>query len=55
LVRDHIGFDAVTGRIVAATLTAKEVDDAAQLGPVLDQIDGEVSSVTADGAYHQSC
>src|SRR4051812_9843943 len=49
----HLGVDAETGEIVAATLTAKEVDDAAQLGPVLDQIDGEVSSVTADGAYDQ--
>src|SRR3982751_3375913 len=49
----HLGVDAETGEIVAATLTAKEVDDAAQLGPVLDQIDGDVSSMTADGAYDQ--
>src|SRR5690242_21441250 len=49
----HLGVDAETGEIVAATLTAKEVDDAAQLGPLLDQIDGDVSSVTADGAYDQ--
>jgi len=49
----HLGVDAETGAIVAATLTAKEVDDAAQLGPLLEQIDGEVSSVTADGAYDQ--
>src|SRR5690349_22301525 len=41
----HLGVDAETGAIVASTLTAKEVDDAAQLGPVLDQIEGEVSSV----------
>src|SRR5690242_1598731 len=49
----HLGVDAETGEIVASTLTAKEVDDAAQLGPLLDQIDGDVSSVTADGAYDQ--
>src|SRR3954449_3173541 len=49
----HLGVDAETGEIVASTLTAKEGDDAAQLGPVLDQIDGEVSAVTADGAYDQ--
>src|SRR3954471_20015740 len=49
----HLGVDAETGEIVAATLTAKEVDDAAQLGPLLEQIEGDVSSVTADGAYDQ--
>jgi hypothetical protein len=49
----HLGIDAETGAIVASTLTTKDMDDAAQLGPLLDQIDGEVSSVTADGAYDQ--
>jgi methyl coenzyme M reductase subunit D len=32
----HIGFDAVTGRIVASILT--DVDDASQVGALLDQI-----------------
>ena len=32
----HIGFDAVSGRIVASTLT--DVDDASQVGALLDQI-----------------
>src|SRR3954464_8761258 len=49
----HLGVDAETGQIVASTLTTKEVDDAAQLGPLLEQIEGDVSSVTADGAYDQ--
>ncbi len=49
----HLGVDAETGTIVASTLTAKDVDDAAQLGPMLDQVDGPVASVTADGAYDQ--
>ncbi len=30
----HIGVDAETGQIVAAALTAKDVDDAAQVGPL---------------------
>ena len=47
----HLGVDAGTGQIVAATLTAKEVDDAAQIGPLLDQVTGSLASVTADGAY----
>src|ERR1700712_263923 len=47
----HIGVDAGTGQIVAAALTSKEVDDAVQVGPLLDQVTGLVSSVTADGAH----
>src|SRR5512143_2058139 len=50
----HLGIDAETGTIVASTLTCKDVDDAAQLGPVLDQVDGPVASVMADGAYDQN-
>jgi len=49
----HLGVDAVTGQIVAAALTNKEVDDAAQLGPLLDQVTGSIASVTANGAYDQ--
>ena len=49
----HLGVDAASGRIVAAALTAKEVDDAAEIGPLFDQITGSLASVTADGAYDQ--
>ena len=49
----HIGLDADTGQIVAASLTAKEVDDGAEVGPLLDQAAGPVASFTADGAYNQ--
>jgi hypothetical protein len=49
----HIGLDADTGQIVAATLTTKEVDDGAEVGPLLDQVSSSVSSFTADGAYDQ--
>ena len=36
----HIGMDANTGRIVAAVLTDRDADDGAQVGPLLDQVDG---------------
>ena len=45
----HIGLNAGIGQIVAAALTTKEVDDAAEVGPLLDQVRGPVSSFTADG------
>ena len=49
----HLGVDAETGRIVAATLTDRDEDDAAQVGPLLDQVEDPVASFTADGAYDQ--
>src|SRR5215204_2917399 len=49
----HIGRDADTGQIVAATLTPHDVDDGAQVGPLLDQVDGPIASFTGDGAYDQ--
>jgi len=49
----HLGVDADTGEIVAATLTDRDEDDAAQVGPLLDQIEDPVASFTADGAYDQ--
>ena len=48
----HVGVDADTGQIVAATLTSSNVDDASQLGTLLDQA-GPLASTTADGAYDQ--
>ena len=49
----HIGVDATTGTIVAATLTTKDVDDASEVGPLLEQLEGPLASFTADGAYDQ--
>jgi len=49
----HLGVDAETGRIVASTLTPKDMDDASQAGPLLDQVAGPVASFTGDGAYDQ--
>jgi DDE family transposase len=47
----HLATDADTGRIIASMLTDKEADDGSQVGPLLDQIEGAVASVTGDGAY----
>jgi len=49
----HLGVDAGTGQIVASTLTTKDVDDASQVAPLLDQVAGPVASFTGDGAYDQ--
>src|SRR4051812_31906255 len=49
----HLGVDADTGQIVAATLTTPDVDDGSQAGPLLDQVAGPVISFTGDGAYDQ--
>jgi hypothetical protein len=50
----HIGMDATTGRIAAATLTDRAVDDAAQVGPLLDPVADPVASLTGDGACDRS-
>ena len=47
----HIGLYAGAGQIVAASLTANDVDDGAEVGPLLDQVAGAVASFTGDGAY----
>jgi hypothetical protein len=49
----HIGLDAETGQIVAASLTAKEVDDGAAVGPLLKQIAGTVATFIGDGGHDQ--
>src|SRR3954462_9688227 len=49
----HLGRDADTGQIVAATLTTHDVDDGSQVGPLLDQVAGPIASFTGDGAYDQ--
>ena len=48
----HIGFDAVTGRIVASILT--DVDDASQVEPLLDQIAEPVELFLGDGGYDRT-
>src|ERR671912_699385 len=45
----HLGVDANTGQIVAAELTTNDADDGAPVGPLLDQADGPIASLTGDG------
>ena len=47
----HLAADAATGMIVAQTLPDQDADDPSQVAPLLDQIDGGIARVTADGAY----
>jgi Transposase DDE domain len=49
----HIGVDGDSGEIVAVELTRKDIDDAAMVGGLLDQIADPIASFTADGAYDQ--
>src|SRR5689334_12148858 len=50
----HLGVDADTGRIEAVELTASEADDGSRVGPLLDQLEGAVASLTGDGAYDRA-
>ena len=47
----HLAVDAENGVIVAQALTDQDADDPSQVAPLLDQIDGAIARVTADGAY----
>ncbi len=47
----HLAVDAVSGMIVAQTLTDQDVDDPSQVAPLLDQIDDPIGRVMADGVY----
>ena len=44
----HIGIDASTGEIVAATLTTKDVDDASEVGPLLEQLEEAMGRAAGD-------
>ena len=47
----HLAVDADTGEILASELTNRRTADCALVPALLDQIDGRLVSVTADGAY----
>jgi hypothetical protein len=47
----HLGVDADTHEIVAVELTPDDVGDISVMPGLLDQIDVDVASMTADGAY----
>lgn len=46
-----LDMDAATHEIVAVGLTPNNVCDISEIPSLLDQIDADVASVTADGAY----
>jgi transposase len=41
------------GTLNSLKTTSKEVDDGVQVGPLLDQVTGSLTSLAADGAYDQ--
>ena len=47
----HLAVDTGTGEIVASALTDSGGDDAGEVPALLGQVEGEIASVTADGAY----
>ncbi len=47
----HLGVKAATGEIAAHVLTDGHADDAAQVPDLLRQPEGDIASLTADGAY----
>ena len=46
----HLGVDADTHEIVAVELTLDDVGDVSAVPELLDQIEADVASLTADGA-----
>jgi hypothetical protein len=47
----HLAVDARTGEIVASELTDRRTHDCTRVGPLLEQIDNPLASLSADGAY----
>ncbi len=47
----HLAVDASTGEIVASELTDRRTHDCTRVGPLLEQIDNPLASLSADGAY----
>ena len=47
----HLAVEAGTGMIVSSTLTENDAGDPSQVAPLLERVDAEIASFTADGAY----
>jgi IS5 family transposase len=47
----HLAVDGSTGQIQSCVMTTNSVDDAAMMGSLLDEVEGEIKKVAADGAY----
>ncbi|AHD03656.1 transposase [Leisingera methylohalidivorans] len=50
----HIGFNPLSGGIVAASLTIERVGDRSAVAGLLRQLDGPVAKIIADRAYDGS-
>jgi Transposase DDE domain len=47
----HLAVNPDSGEILASELTSNQVGDSTMVGPLLDQIPGDMASILADGAY----
>src|SRR3954449_7381054 len=47
----HLAVNPDTNEILASELTSNQIGDSAMVGPLLEQIQSPMNSVTADGAY----
>lgn len=47
----HLAVDESTGVIESCAMTTNSVDDAAMVSTLLDQVEGKVKKMAADGAY----
>lgn len=47
----HLAIDPDSGEILACELTDKDQGDPTHVSTLLDQVAGDIASVTADGAY----
>jgi IS5 family transposase len=47
----HLGVDAATGELVAVVVTTNSFKDSQLLPDLLDQVEDEITQVSADGAY----
>ena len=50
-IKLHIGLDARSGQIVSVVVTDSKGGDPDHFPKVLDQVEGEIDKVCADGAY----
>lgn len=50
----HLAVDERTGIIESCVMTTNSVDDAAMVGPLLNEVQGKVKKLAADGAYDKT-
>lgn len=49
----HLAIDEETLEIVATTLTSNKVSDPSEVMPLINQVESEIDTIKADGAYDQ--